>query len=138
MSNNTNIPSCLSQEDINWLQQHPGQTLSNGGLIPSEVRQASRSVDVTQPARKGVRPNVTGNSVDHTGERITVSSNLAKKLADGDLKMRAAAKAQIEQLRASEEIADPTNINTRISYLERQLKKAMTEINRLKKENQSV
>ena len=135
MTNNTNIPSCLSQEDIDFMLANPGTTIGSGPNIPAEVRQASRSVDISQPSRKGIRPNVSGNSVDHTGERITVSSNLAKKLADGDLKLRAEAKAQLEQIRATEEAADPSNINSRISYLERQLKKALTEINRLKKGN---
>ena len=133
MTNKSNIPSCLSEADVEFMLANPGQTIASGGK-PPEVIQAQRSVDVSQPSRKGIRPNIAGNNADHTGERIKVSPSLAKKLDEGDKKLRAEAKEQLQQIRAAEENADPSNINSRISYLERQLKKAMTEINRLKKE----
>jgi hypothetical protein len=115
------------------MREHPGQTLSNGGT-PSQVIQATRSVDISEPARKGVRPNVRGNSVDHTGERITVSKNLAQKLADGDERMRAAA---AKQRAAEEERTEETSVDkivARLNFLERSNKKLTAELNKLKKE----
>ena len=133
MTNKSNIPSCLSEEDVSFLTQNPGITIGSGGK-PAEVIQASRSVDISEPSRKGLRPNIPGNSVDSTGERIKVSPNLAAKLAAGDAHLRSeAAKQKSAELERIEQ-TDIDKILARLNFLERSNKKLQSEINRLKKE----
>lgn len=137
MTNNTHIPSCLSQEDIEFMLENPGTTIGSGPNIPAEVRQASRSVDISQPLRKGLRPNVSGNSVDHTGERIKVSPNLAKKLAEGDAVIRAErVKQQVEEeaQKAAVEETSADKVLARLNYLERTVKQQAKQIKELRNE----
>ena len=131
----SNIPEGLSQADIDYLVANPGQTIggSVGGGSPTRT-QAPRSVDITISQSKGLRPNITGNSADVSGDRISrPSGGLAGKLAAGDAKLRAEAAEKKAEQESYSVLTDPHRTNERISYLERQLKKAMSEINKLKK-----
>ena len=131
------IPEGVTPEMLKELLDSPGSTISNGGnTTPAEVRTATRSVDVSQPARKGIRPAISGNeATDHTGERITVSPNLARKLADGDAKMRAVSAKQCADEQERVELTDIDRIIARISFLERSNKKLQSEVNKLKNSN---
>ena len=136
MTNSANIEG-LSQEAIDLMVANPGQTISGGKISTAEVITATRSVDISEPARKGIRPGIRGNeNTDHTGERITVSSNLAKKLADGDAKMRAIAAKQhaAEQAQAAAvEETSADKVLARLNYLERTVKAQAKQIKELQK-----
>ena len=127
----SNIPEGLSQADIDFLVANPGQTIG-GAVGGASVRRPSASVDISNRQGKGLRPQIGGHVQGK--ERISgPSPGLAGRLAEGDAKLRAAAAAQKAEEEAHLHMADPTNLNNRISYLERQLKKLTTEVNKLKK-----
>ena len=132
----SNIPEGLTPEQVEELINNPGQTLSGVvGGAPTSLRPSS-SINISEPAAKGVRPQIGGHTQGK--ERISRPSNgLAGKLAEGDAKLRAEAAAQKAEEETYLHMADPTNLNNRIAYLERQLKKAMSEINKLKKAESS-
>ena len=132
----SNIPEGLSPEQVEALVNSPGQILSGSVLSGASVRRPAASVDISQRAGKGLRPQIGGHTQGK--ERISrPSSGLAGKLAEGDAKLRAEAAAQKADEETYLHMADPTNLNNRIAYLERQLKKAMSEINKLKKSESS-
>ena len=96
----------------------------------------SSSINIAEPAAKGVRPQIGGHTAGTP--RITrPSSDLPRRLAEGDEKMKREAAERAAQERQEIEEHNPANLNSRIAYLERQLKKAMSEINKLKKEASS-
>ena len=132
----SNIPEGLTPEQVEALVNSPGQTLSGVvGGAPTVLRPSS-SINIDEPAAKGVRPQIGGHTAG-TPRISRPSPGLAGRLAEGDAKLRAEAAAQKAEEEARFHMADPTNLNNRISYLERQLKKAMSEINKLKKEASS-
>ena len=123
----------LSPEEVQSLVDNPGQNFSGAiGGAPTTITPTS-SINIDEPASRGVRPQIGGHVSGK--ERIrTPSKNLARKLAEGGEKMRAEAEAQAAEEARLREEHSPTNLNSRIAFLERQLKKAMAEINKLKKE----
>ena len=134
-----NLPAGISQEELDALINNPGMTVSNGGVAESpttHTAQSSTSIDVR--STKGVRPNIGGNNNhDVSGQRISrPSSTFAARLAAGDEELKAAAQAQREAERIAKENADPISVNARLSFLERQNKKLMSELNKLKKSNE--
>ena len=132
----SNIPEGLTPEQVEALVNSPGQTLSGVvGGAPTVLR-PSTSINIDEPAAKGVRPQIGGHTAG-TPRISRPSPGLAGRLAEGDAKLRAEAAAQKAEEEARFHMADPTNLNNRIAYLERQLKKAMSEINKLKKTNES-
>lgn len=130
------LPEGISPEQLDDLINNPGTTLSGVvGGAPTSLR-PSTSINISEPAAKGVRPQIGGHTAG-TPRISRPSPGLAGRLAEGDAKLRAQAAAQKAEEEARFHMADPTNLNNRISYLERQLKKAMSEINKLKKEASS-
>ena len=125
------LPEGITEEMLKEMSENPGVTYSGG----SGTSFAPRShVDISNRQDKGLRPQIGG----HVGGRDKInspSSDLPRRLAEGDERMKAEAKAQREREEEVRALSDPTNLNNRISYLERQLKKAVTEINKLKKAN---
>ena len=130
------LPEGISPEQLDDLINNPGTTLSGVvGGAPTVLRPAS-SINIAEPAAKGVRPQIGGHTAGTP--RITrPSQGLAGKLAAGDEKMRREAQERQALERQEIEEHNPANLNSRIAYLERQLKKAMSEINKLKKEASS-
>lgn len=125
------LPEGITPEMLEEMSKNPGVTYSGG----SGTSFAPRShVDISNRADTGVRPQIGGHTSGK--ERINrPSADLPRRLAEGDERMKAAAAAQRAQEEEVRELTDPSNLNSRISYLERQLKKALTEINKLKKDN---
>ena len=125
------IPEGITPEMIEELVNSPGKTIS----APSPANAATSSRPTTSHAinagQANVRPQIGGHV--NGKEKITVSSHLAKRLDDGDKKMKAEAKAQLDSIRAREEEVSPDSILGRLGYLERKLKQANVEINKLKK-----
>ena len=125
------LPEGITEEMLKEMSENPGVVYSgtSGSVITPRTH-----VSIENRQDKGLRPQIGGHV--NGKEKITrPSSGLAGRLAEGDAQMRAEAAAQKAAEEEARLIADPTNLNSRISYLERQLKKAMTEINRLKKTN---
>ena len=115
------------------LVNSPGQTLS-GSIKEGQARTYTPSTSI--PINEGqtqVRPQIGGHV--NGKEKITVSSNLAKRLDDGDKKMKAEAKSRLEEIQKREEEVSPDSILGRLAYLERNLKKTTAELNKLKKES---
>ena len=137
MSTKSNIPEGLSEADLELLINNPGQTISGTvGGSPTAIR-ASSSVDISNPQRKGIRPNIPGSSHDPTEGRISKpSSGLAGRLAEGDAKRRALEEARRVEREALLRETDPLALAKQVAYLTRQLKKLTTEVNKLKKESQ--
>lgn len=132
-TNNSQIPSCLSQEDVDYLVSNPGQTLTNG-VAQSQVIQAQRTVDISAPAAKGVRPQIGGHISG--AERITVSPNLAKRLAEGDAVIRderAKQQAEEEAQKAAVEETSADKVLARLNYLERTVKAQAKQLKELQK-----
>ena len=125
------LPEGITEEMLADMANNPGVTYSGTG---GSVLTPRSHVDISNRQDKGLRPQIGGHSTGK--EKINrPSSGLAGRLAEGDEKMRAAAAAQKAAEEEARLLADPSNLNSRISYLERQLKKALTEINKLKKAN---
>ena len=101
---------------------------------PAKTFTATSRINIDSPAQTGVRPRINGNDHDASGSRIRrPSSSLSTKLAESGEKMRreaSALKAKSERV-AKEQ--SPESLLARVAYLERQLKKMVTEVNRLKK-----
>ena len=125
------LPEGITEEMLKEMSENPGVTYSGVG---GSVITPRSHVDISNRQDKGLRPQIGG----HVGgkEKITKpSSDLPRRLAEGDEQMRAELAAQKAAEEEARVLADPSNLNSRISYLERQLKKALTEINKLKKTN---
>ena len=104
------------------MMENPGVTIGSGGLTPSEVREASSSVDITQRASKGVRPNITGNPHDVTGGRIDrPSSRLAARLDDTKHKQELAKDTQKRQVEAA--ALQPESLRRDLEALRRSVKR---------------
>ena len=132
MSNNANIPSCLTEADIEWLQANPGKTLSNGSA-PATTIQAQRTVDISTPAGRDLRPQIGGHKAG--AGKIGVSKNLATKLAEGDALLRAEAAKQQATEQAQQvaiEEASADKVLARLNYLERTVKAQAKQIKELK------
>lgn len=113
----------------------PGQTLS-GSVKDGQARTyRPTSTHAINEGQANVRPQIGGHV--NGKEKITVSSNLAKRLDDGDKRMRAEAKAQLEEIKKREDEVSADSILGRLAYLERNLKKTTAELNKLKKEQTS-
>ncbi len=121
----------FTEEMLAEMANNPGVTYSGGG---GSVITPRSHVDINNRQDKGLRPQIGGH-VNGKEKISTPSSGLAGRLAEGDAQMRAEAAAQKAREEEARLLADPTNLNSLISYLERQLKKAITEINKLKKTN---
>ena len=111
----------------------PGQTLSGSTKEGQAKTYTPTSTHAINEGQANVRPQIGGHV--NGKEKITVSSNLAKRLDDGDKRMRAEAKAQLAEIKQREEEVSPDSILGRLAYLERNLKKTTAELNKLKKEN---
>ena len=134
MSKANRIPEGLSQADVDFLVNNPGQTL--GGVVggaPTASRPSS-TVDITASQRKGLRPRIDGNSVDVTADRISrPSQGLAGKLAEGDAKLRAEAAARKAEEDIHSDMSNPFKTNDRLAYLERAVKRQAKQIAELQK-----
>ena len=120
----------ITEEMLAEMANNPGVTYSGGS--GSQITPRSH-VDISNRQDKGLRPQIGGHATGR--EKINrPSADLPRRLAEGDEQMKAAAAAQKAQEEEARQLADPSNLNSRISYLERQLKKALTEINKLKKQ----
>ena len=112
------------------MMANPGVTISNG-FTPSEVRQAPTSVDVTQRSAKGVRPNITGNPHDVSGDRIDrPSPRLAARLDDTKLRQEIATDTKKRQVEAA--ALQPEALRRDLEALRRSVKrleKALKEAN---------
>lgn len=112
------------------MMENPGVTISNG-TTPSEVREESSSVDVTQRASKGVRPNITGNPHDVTGARIDrPSPRLAARLDDTKHRQELVNDTQKRQVEAA--ALQPEALRRDLDALRRSVKrleKALKEAN---------
>lgn len=113
------------------LVNSPGQTLS-GSLKEGQAKTFTpTSTHAINEGQANVRPQIGGHV--NGREKITVSSNLAKRLDDGDKEMKAKAAKQLAEIKARQEEVSPDSILGRLGYLERQLKKTTAELNKLKK-----
>ena len=128
----SNLPQGVTPEMLTSMIANPGEVVSAGpSLQASEVRTPSTSVDINQRASKGVRPYVSGNSHDPTGARIDrPSKNLAARLEAGH-KENMAESARLQEEEKIRREQDPSNLYARINYLERQMKKLNTNLNKL-------
>ena len=123
------LPEGITPEILEEMSKNPGVTYSGGSGTSFAPR---THVDISNRSDTGVRPQIGGHTAGK--ERITrPSADLPRRLAEGDAQMKAAAAAQRAREEEERQLADPVSTNARIAYLERQLKKAMTEINKLKK-----
>ena len=126
------LPEGISPEMFEQLVNSPGQTLS-GSVKEGQAKTFTPTT--TNPINQGqtaVRPQIGG----HVSGREKISrpsAALPQRLADGDAKMRAEAAAQLAEIKAREEEVSPDSILGRLGYLERKLKQANVEINKLKK-----
>ena len=115
------LPEGVSQEMVAQLVHNPGQTVSNSSA-PVSIK-ATHSVDISTPAGKELRPQIGGHVAG--AEKITVSPNLAIRLAEGaeaERQLKAALAAEeAERLAALDEMS-PEKILARIGYLERTVK----------------
>ena len=128
----SNLPEGITPEMNDLLVNNPGQTISNGSA-PSQVIQAQRTVDISTPAGKELRPQIGGHVAGAT--KITVSSNLAKRLADGDAKMRAEAAKQHAAEQAHQAAVEETSADkvlARLNYLERTVKQQAKQLKELR------
>lgn len=126
------IPDCLSPEDVEFLVNNPGQTRSNGSA-PATIIQAQRTVDISEPASKGVRPQIGGHKAG--AGKIGVSKNLATKLADGDAVNRAELARQDAEKQAHQAAVEETSADkvlARLNYLERTVKQQAKQIRELR------
>ena len=132
-TNNSNIPSCLTEADIEWMRAHPGQTLTNG-VAQSQVIQAQRTVDISTPAGRDLRPQIGGHKAG--AGKIGVSKNLATKLAEGDALLRAEAAKQQASEQAQQVAIEETSADkvlARLNYLERTVKAQAKQLRELQK-----
>ena len=118
------------------LVNSPGQTLSGSVKEGQATTFTPTSTIPINEGQTAVRPQIGGHVKGR--EKITrPSAALPQRLADGDAKMKAEAAQQLAEIKKREEEVSPDSILGRLAYLERQLKKAHTEITKLKKSNES-
>ena len=118
---------------LSQLVEQPGQTISSSPTGPVVIP-ANSYVDITEKADKGLRPQIGGHV--NGNEPITVSKNLAAKLAEGDARIRAqnaARKAQEDALEVSIHETTPDKLSDRLGYLERTVKAQAKQIKELLK-----
>ena len=125
------LPEGITEEMLKEMSENPGVTYS--GIGGSVITPRSH-VDIGNRQDKGLRPQIGGHT-NGKAKITTPSADLPRRLAEGDERQKAEAAAQRAAEEEARALADPSNLNSRIAYLERQLKKAMTEINKLKKTN---
>lgn len=127
------LPEGITPEIMEELVNSPGETISSfasGANAPSVHR--PKVTHAINEGQQNIRPQIGGHVSG--GDYITVSSNLARKLAEGDERMRAVAAKQRAEIKQREEEVSPDSILGRLAYLERNLKKATAELNKLKKQ----
>ena len=132
-TNNSQIPSCLTEADIEWMRAHPGQTLTNG-VAQSQAIQAQRTVVISTPAGRDLRPQIGGHKAG--AGKIGVSKNLATKLAEGDALLRAEAAKQQASEQAQQVAIEETSADKvldRLNYLERTVKAQAKQLRELQK-----
>ena len=129
------IPEGVTPEMLEQLVGSPGTVVSQNevGAEPT-THTATTTTSIGIRAQKGVRPRVSGNSShDVTGERISrPSSSFAKKLADGDEKIKAEARERLAEIESRKEETDVDKILARLNYLERTVKSQSKLIKDLK------
>ncbi len=127
----------ITEEMVKLLSDSPGEVMSGSMSLdgPNVFRpKATHNID---PVEHAVRPQVGGHVAGKDKIRRP-SADLPRRLDEGDKQMKAEAQAQrIAEAKALED-ADPTNINSRIAYLERSNKKLTTSINKLMKKIDSI
>ena len=128
-----NIPEGVTPDMLDQLLSNPGSVVGNN--TDSQTFEAPSSVDITVRADQAVRPQVGGHTAGK--ERIRrPSSQLPLKLAEGDQQRRDLEQKRVAEERELRAQIDPIKMVQRINYLERQLKKQASEINKLKKDHE--
>ena len=132
MTTNSNLPEGLSEADVQLLIDNPGQTIAGVAGQPPEVIQASHSVDITEPAARGIRPQVGGHVAGKP--RISrPSPNLPARLAAGDEERKALEEARRVEREEHAKATDPAAMAKQLAVLNRQVRKLSKEIAELKR-----
>lgn len=133
----SNIPSGVTPEMLEQLVNSPGETISSSPTASSSFRPSS-SIPINE-GHRDVRPQIGGHV--NGAEKITVSPNLAKRLAEGDEREKALkaslAAEEADRLAALEE-TQPEKILARLAYLERTVKTQQKQIKELLKDNDNA
>ena len=128
----SNIPEGITPQMLEQLVNSPGETISSGPPTAARSFKPSSSIPINE-GQRDVRPQVGGHVAG--AERITVSPNLAVRLAKGDEEQKALKAAlaaeEAERLEALEE-TQPEKILARLAYLERTVKAQQKQIKELK------
>ena len=131
---NFDLPNGLTEELLKAQHDAPGQTFSGSISTDQQARAftPATSVDINSGVQ-GVRPRVPGNdSHDVTAGRIRKpSSNLPRRLAEGDAANKAAELAQREEEQQFKAESDPVQMLKRIAFLERSLKRTQKDLKAL-------
>lgn len=131
MSSKSNLPEGLSQADVDFLVANPGETLGGAVGGAPEAFKPSSSINIHEPAARGVRPQIGGHISGK--ERISrPSPNLPARLAAGDEERRALEEARRVERETLQKETDPLALAKQVAYLTRQLKKLSQEIKSLK------
>ena len=120
----------FSPDEIAFLQE--GGSLSGNASEGSTVFNATRAVDISEPAGHNLRPAISGNdSHDNRGARISrPSKNLAAKLDDTKHRQEL---AKADRKRAEElSVLEPTALRRDLEYLRREVKRLTKEVKELK------
>lgn len=126
------LPEGISEKDLENLINNPGTVVSNRSGSAAEVIQAKTHVDITTRQDKGIIPQLGGYKAGD--EKITVSKNLAIKLAEGDARIReenARRQAEEQERLTSIELTEPEKVLQRLGYLERTVKAQAKQIKEL-------
>ena len=127
----------ITEEMVEYLSDSPGETMSGSMSLDGPNVFRPKATHAIDPVEHAVRPQIGG----HTSGKEKIrrpSADLPRRLDEGDKAMKAAAQAQAIAEAEAREIADPTNINSRIAYLERSNKKLTTSLNKLIKKIDSL
>ena len=120
----------FSSDEIAFLKE--GGSLSGNASEGSTVFNATRAVDISEPAGHNLRPAISGNEThDNRGARISrPSSRLAAKLDDTKHRQEL---AKADRKRAEElSVLEPTALRRDLEYLRREVKRLTKEVKELK------
>ena len=128
----TNIPEGITPEMVEQLVSSPGQTLSGFAGEPAATFAPSSSIDISQRAGKGLRPQIGGQRAGD--KRIDrPSASLPLKLAAGDKARREAEAARAAEAEKQRIEHSPEKLSARISFLERANKRLEKQLKDLLK-----